>query len=254
MLLQGIVNDDPLPCTNRARLRLLQRRPGRRRQRVDPGGGAQAGARPARHAARGQGRAQRPVARDRPVRQVPARPARAAAVRDQGPDGKCRDPDDVLVEGRRTTRLDARNGRRDRSRSHRRRVLRYAVPDDIAHNADPSPDPQTGVSPTPDLDSTTLADFSEQTQGTYDDELLADHFACGDGRCNENIALSPPSTRCSTPSTTGWSATSTTCWNDRHQPGCGQPPRGLEGEGRPGCLTAPAVTPTVSGCSRLPAS
>ena len=25
---------------------------------------------------------------------------------------------------------------------------------------------------------------------TYDDELLATHFACGDGRCNENIALS----------------------------------------------------------------
>src|SRR4029077_7493657 len=26
--------------------------------------------------------------------------------------------------------------------------------------------------------------------GTYDDELLDLHFICGDGRCNENIALS----------------------------------------------------------------
>ena len=29
-----------------------------------------------------------------------------------------------------------------------------------------------------------------QPAGTYDDELLNAHFACGDGRCNENIALS----------------------------------------------------------------
>ena len=67
---------------------------------------------------------------------------------------------------------------------------------DIAHNADPSPqdtdhNPGTPpVAPTPDLDNTPSADFANQPAGTYDDEMLNAHFACGDGRCNENIALS----------------------------------------------------------------
>jgi Ca2+-binding RTX toxin-like protein len=65
---------------------------------------------------------------------------------------------------------------------------------DIAHNADPSPqrDPQTGAvtTPVPDSDHTPSADFAHQPAGTYDDEMLDAHFACGDGRCNENIALS----------------------------------------------------------------
>jgi Ca2+-binding RTX toxin-like protein len=67
---------------------------------------------------------------------------------------------------------------------------------DIAHNADPSPqdtdnNPNTPpVAPTPDADNTPSADFANQPAGTYDDEMLNAHFACGDGRCNENIALS----------------------------------------------------------------
>ncbi len=67
---------------------------------------------------------------------------------------------------------------------------------DIAHNADPSPqdtdhNPATPpVAPTPDADTTPSADFANQPVGTYDDEMLNAHFACGDGRCNENIALS----------------------------------------------------------------
>ena len=65
---------------------------------------------------------------------------------------------------------------------------------DIAHNADPSPqtDPVTGavIIPVPDADNTPSADFAHQAPGTYDDEMLNAHFACGDGRCNENIALS----------------------------------------------------------------
>jgi Ca2+-binding RTX toxin-like protein len=61
---------------------------------------------------------------------------------------------------------------------------------DIAHNADPSPDPQTGIAPRPDDDQIASADFARQPAGTYDDEMLNDHFTCGDGRCNENIALS----------------------------------------------------------------
>ncbi|MEP6814237.1 MAG: peroxidase family protein, partial [Marmoricola sp.] len=67
---------------------------------------------------------------------------------------------------------------------------------DIAHNADPSPqdtdnNPATPpVAPVPDSDTVASADFAAQPPGTYDDEMLNDHFTCGDGRCNENIALS----------------------------------------------------------------
>jgi len=67
---------------------------------------------------------------------------------------------------------------------------------DIAHNADPSPqdadhNPATPpVAPKPDADNTPSANFAAQTPGTYDDEMLNAHFSCGDGRCNENIALS----------------------------------------------------------------
>ncbi|HEX3089877.1 MAG TPA: peroxidase family protein, partial [Ilumatobacteraceae bacterium] len=77
-------------------------------------------------------------------------------------------------------------------------VLYFDTPflTDIAHNADPSPvdddhDATTPpVAPVPDGDNTTNSDFASQPIGTYDDELLNDHFTCGDGRCNENIALS----------------------------------------------------------------
>ncbi len=66
---------------------------------------------------------------------------------------------------------------------------------DIAHNADPSMqdtnnDGIPDTFPTPDADNTPSADFAAQPAGTYDDEMLNAHFACGDGRCNENIALS----------------------------------------------------------------
>jgi Ca2+-binding RTX toxin-like protein len=71
---------------------------------------------------------------------------------------------------------------------------------DIAHNADPSPQFGPGTcncAPTPDVDHdssgnvvhTPSADFASQPPGTYDDEMLNTHAACGDGRCNENIAL-----------------------------------------------------------------
>jgi len=66
---------------------------------------------------------------------------------------------------------------------------------DIAHNADPSPvdddhNPGTPpVAPRPDEDDTASADFASQPAGTYDDEMLDAHFCAGDGRVNENIAL-----------------------------------------------------------------
>ena len=55
---------------------------------------------------------------------------------------------------------------------------------DIAHNAAP----KAGLSP--DADDTPSVDFAAQPAGTYDNEMLDAHFTCGDGRCNENIALS----------------------------------------------------------------
>jgi Ca2+-binding RTX toxin-like protein len=65
-------------------------------------------------------------------------------------------------------------------------VLYFDTPflTDIAHNAEPKP----GL--VPDDDNTPSSDFAAQPAGTYDDEMLNAHFACGDGRCNENIALS----------------------------------------------------------------
>jgi len=77
-------------------------------------------------------------------------------------------------------------------------VLYFDTPflTDIAHNADPSPqdtdhNPATPpVAPIPDANNTPSADFAAQPAGTYDDEMLDAHFTCGDGRCNENIALS----------------------------------------------------------------
>jgi Ca2+-binding RTX toxin-like protein len=83
---------------------------------------------------------------------------------------------------------------------------------DIAHNADPSAkfdsngDHVPDALPSPDKDGqpcgaaqtdpsiadtqhTANADFAQQCAGTYDNELLASHASCGDGRCNENIAL-----------------------------------------------------------------
>ena len=76
-----------------------------------------------------------------------------------------------------------------------RRALRHAVPDGHRPQRRPEPAghrrrPAPAGLPVPDADNTPSADFAHQPAGTYDDELLNAHFACGDGRCNENIALS----------------------------------------------------------------
>jgi len=66
---------------------------------------------------------------------------------------------------------------------------------DIAHHADPSPrdhdnNPATpAVVPVPDDNDVASADFAQQAAGSYDDEMLDEHFAAGDGRVNENIGL-----------------------------------------------------------------
>ena len=65
---------------------------------------------------------------------------------------------------------------------------------DIAHNADPSPrdtngDGQPDVTPTPDPNTTPGKQLDPMPADQYDDELLNAHFTAGDGRVNENIAL-----------------------------------------------------------------
>ena len=65
--------------------------------------------------------------------------------------------------------------------------INHAFLDDIAHNAVPTS--STGAALTPDGDGVPNDIFQPRPAGTYDDELLARHFVTGDGRGNENIAL-----------------------------------------------------------------
>ena len=59
---------------------------------------------------------------------------------------------------------------------------------DIAHNADPSADPSTGIKPVADADNI-INIGTPPAPGTYDNELLDAHYIAGDGRVNENIGL-----------------------------------------------------------------
>ena len=78
-------------------------------------------------------------------------------------------------------------------------VLHFHTPflGDLAHDADPGsvgPCTTPGVnSPSgckdPDADSAAGTQLDGQAPNTYDDELLNAHFTAGDGRVNENIAL-----------------------------------------------------------------
>ena len=61
----------------------------------------------------------------------------------------------------------------------------HAFLDDIAHSAAPV-NGQTGAPLTADADSVI---GGAPAAGTYDDELLDAHYMAGDGRVNENIAL-----------------------------------------------------------------
>lgn len=59
---------------------------------------------------------------------------------------------------------------------------------DIAHNAVPTN--SNGTPKTPDGNATVGSTTAILPANVYDDELLDLHVICGDGRCNENIALS----------------------------------------------------------------
>jgi len=64
--------------------------------------------------------------------------------------------------------------------------IETAFLNDIAHSADPG----SITSPkTPDANTVAGGSLDPVAAGEYDDELLDLHFICGDGRCNENIAL-----------------------------------------------------------------
>jgi hypothetical protein len=67
------------------------------------------------------------------------------------------------------------------------RRTNHAFLDDIAHNAVPTS--PTGAVLAPDADGDANDIFQPRPAGTYDDELLARHMLTGDGRGNENIAL-----------------------------------------------------------------
>ena len=65
--------------------------------------------------------------------------------------------------------------------------IKTAFLNDIAHSADPGSVTAPRV---PDANATAGNSLDQVVAGEYDDELLDLHFICGDGRCNENIALS----------------------------------------------------------------
>jgi hypothetical protein len=65
---------------------------------------------------------------------------------------------------------------------------------DVSHSANPGgklPDVDNVLNPRSDMLSgqVTRGIREDSPEGFYDDELLGVHFICGDGRCNENIAL-----------------------------------------------------------------
>ncbi|WP_374087357.1 choice-of-anchor D domain-containing protein [Methylomicrobium lacus] len=68
--------------------------------------------------------------------------------------------------------------------------IETAFLNDIAHSAAPTFDPNNPGILFPDSDTVVGSSLATTSPpGSYDDELLNLHFICGDGRCNENIAL-----------------------------------------------------------------
>ena len=79
----------------------------------------------------------------------------------------------TFLEGNRTAPVSTANALR----------TGHAFLDDIAHNATPGPGKVA------DADTTVSTAATVQPTGTYDNELLDLHYVTGDGRGNENIAL-----------------------------------------------------------------
>jgi len=98
--------------------------------------------------------------------------------------------DTGLVEGNPASLVDASQAIR----------INHSLFLDVAHTANPKgptgarlrPDRNRVINPRIDMlpDGRTVRGLREPAPaGFYDDELLGAHFSCGDGRCNENIAL-----------------------------------------------------------------
>src|SRR5262245_57280415 len=101
----------------------------------------------------------------------------AQLVLSLGPDGLADTADDVLIEGNPLAPISP-----TAVGALRTGQLFLA---DIAHIANPFNSTGTPLAPDADL----VAGVDDHLAGTYDDELLARHFMAGDGRVNENIAL-----------------------------------------------------------------
>src|SRR5262249_27121636 len=98
-----------------------------------------------------------------------------------GPDGVAQTADDVLLEGN-----PAANGGLGVSIPLGAPRTGHMFLADTAHSANPF-DSQTGAPLAADGDD--IAGVDDHLPGTYDDELLDEHFMGGDGRVNENIGL-----------------------------------------------------------------
>ena len=83
----------------------------------------------------------------------------------------------ALVEGDRTNPVPVPDDARR---------IGTAFLNDIAHSAGPG---SIAEPKTPDSDNTAGGSLDPVAVGEYDNELLGIHAICGDGRCNENIAL-----------------------------------------------------------------
>ena len=106
----------------------------------------------------------------------------AQIIIDLGPDGIPQTADDLVIEGD-----PAANGGLGVSIPLTAPRTGQSFLLDIAHSANPF-DSQTGA-PLTQVDADNIAGVDDNNPLTYDDELLDEHFMAGDGRVNENIAL-----------------------------------------------------------------
>ncbi len=109
---------------------------------------------------------------------IPGANGFAQIITGVGLDGIANTADDSVLEGDPTANGGLGTSTADALRTG------HAFLNDIAHSANPVHS-QTGLPLAPDSD--TAIGLSEP--GTYDDELLDQHYIAGDGRVNENIAL-----------------------------------------------------------------
>ena len=233
MLLQGIVNDDPLPCTKPAGFACYN------------DGQAGAGSESTWAAVRKQAHDLLGMRlEDKDVLNVPLLatdpygkylpgPHGLPQYVTKGPDGKAGTPDDVLVEGR----LDnPATPAVDETIPVPSDVEYFGTPflTDIAHNADPSPDPQTGMSPDAGPGQHDAGRLQQAAGGHLRRRAARRPLRLRRRSLQREhrVVIHPPGVPLRARPAGQLHRQRA---DDRHQPRCGQPPRGLEGEGCPGC-------------------